>query len=231
MGSSSVMIATTHTKPYLLLACWGAAGAGLLLGAGFAIPLSEFFGYETQVVDMPLMELFIALMMVTIPFVLLPLLVHKTLAALDLMKNRQQATQDSCKIFVLFDAGRRVCRAFFHVVQRTVDGRRLSALFVGRGAQQPMVIIPIAILPRAEIFNGTSGQPGLDMTNGRTLGDSCSHASTIRQLRTIYPPVAQLDFYAGLLAGTFQPDRLAKHFALALELATLGFATGVIAQR
>ena len=85
------MNTTKPNSPNLLIIGWAFYGVSLLLAAALAIPLSAFFGYDTRVVDMPLLELFLAFILVTGPFVALPLLINRTLASFASMKNRLQA--------------------------------------------------------------------------------------------------------------------------------------------
>ena len=199
----------------ILLICWTLSGGLLLLACAASIPLSSNFGYDFEVVDMPLLALFLSLLAVTAPFVALPLLTQKTLSTFAHLNNRALAAKTLQTLFfsmLLVGVLARLLMAFSEPLMED-DYQR----YLWDGALTANGYNPYSFSPKS-ILEGTSGEPGLERLaeqSGKTL-ERVNHPA----LRTIYPPVAQLGF---ALAYGLKPFSLMawKLVAFACELVSL----------
>ncbi len=210
---SGNVVATMSTQGTgkIILAAW-IVGAGLLLLAGaLAIPFSASFGYDTRVVDMPLLWLFAGLFGLCSVFLLLPLLIRKTLQS---GFRDQTTTRFSWLLWMILITGLLARLAMLFTLPLMEDDyqRYLWDGAVTANGYNPWQTAPL------DVFRGASGDPGLERLaeqSGLVL-ERVNHPA----LRTIYPPVAQLAF---ALAYSLKPFSLTawRLLALCCELVTL----------
>ena len=209
------MVVSRTKKTTLILACWGLLAGSLLLAAALAVPFSNQFGYNSRVIDMPTVTLFVTLCALGAVFVLSLPLIQSSLQVFDEMENQRQAQKLLQLLLVaLFTTGL-LARLLMLFTQPFLEDDYQRYLW--DGALTANGHNPYHLSPQ-DVFEGASGEPELDRLgeqSGQLLG-RINHP----ELRTIYPPVAQLGF---ALSYWLEPFSLTawRLIALACELASL----------
>ncbi len=198
-----------------LWALWALCGGLLLAGGAFAMALSDRFGYQARVVDMPLPELLLALLVVSAPFVLLPFLVPRTLAALKRGNGARSEIPVAKILFAAVLAVGALARVMMLFTTPLMEDDYQRYLW--DGALTAHGYNPYKTAPK-EFYEMGSRDPvlaELAEQSGKVL-ERVNHA----YLRTIYPPVAQLGF---ALAYKIKPFSLTawRLVALVCELVSL----------
>ncbi len=215
MRHHSVMAKMIEQKITLVLTGWALLAGGLLLAAALAIPFSDQYGYDTRVIDMPIWTLFAGLFFLGILFIILLPLIRKSMLVFGQEKNQARAARIlQFLLFALFATGllARILMLFTQPMLEDDYQRYLWDGAVTANGHNPYHISP------KDVFEGASGEASLErleQQSGLLLG-RINHA----ELRTIYPPVAQLGF---ALSYWLKPFSLTswRAIALASELTTL----------
>ncbi|MCP4937195.1 MAG: DUF2029 domain-containing protein [bacterium] len=215
MRHHSVMAKVIEQKIPLVLASWTLLAGALLLTAVLTIPFSNQFGYDTHVIDMPIWTLFAGLFFLGALFVLLLPLIHKSVQVFAQAKNQTRATKIlKLLLFALFASGllARILMLFTQPMLEDDFQRYLWDGALTANGHNPYFLSP------KDVFEGASGEPlleQLEQRSGLLLG-RVNHP----ELRTIYPPVAQLGFALGYWLKPFSLTSW-RLIALASELTTL----------
>lgn len=160
---------------------WRMCSGALVAWAVAMALLSSSFGYDRDVIDMPVLTLTAALVLAGVAyFCLVPSLAADTSNA---------ATTQWCQFAMVYRCCRTNCTAGF-IRQRTNDRRRLSERYLWNGAVTANGFDPYQHAPRNVIDEGFSHPlSSLAVQSGNVL-QRIGHA----ELTTIYPPFAQAAF-------------------------------------
>ncbi len=202
-------------KTTLVLKSWALLAVCLLLAAVLAIPFSSHYGYDTRVIDMPIWTLFAGLFFLGALFVALLPLIRQSVQVFGQIKNKVRAARILQLLLCALFATGLLARILMLFTQPMLEDDYQRYLW--DGALTANGHNPYHLSPK-DVFEGASGEPlleRLEQQSGLLLG-RINHP----ELRSIYPPVAQLGF---ALSYWLEPFSLTswRAIALASELTTL----------